>query len=286
MMKKNIDQMVILQAIDLLLPHVATDGFDANIADEALRLIKSIKRKLDFSEDDTSLQSNSEVLKVLSSELSQLIVTPETNRNAKDRLGESGDLSPNLYSLEFGENFKEVFAKFGIRRRHVEDVVFSPDSFEHFSPGDEFKEKVYISLYSKVIEVDGQSDFSIVVQTVRNKSTQRIDAVWKVCHDLLGVSRSSSSETLFKAFIEHYGVDINIFGEDVGKLLFYKQFNLSKSVGLNDFVKFNRRGRACYLSQYIRVSNGGGMMDVALAYIIDLTLYKKDLLFMGQHVSY
>jgi hypothetical protein len=147
---------------DLSLP---TEGHEAVVLEEVLRNLR-------LSRSELTAANRPVILEELYTQTLSNALTEERVSAARQRLGMSGDLRPDLYKLEFPDSFS-LFEQLGTRRAHVQAAISSPDKVQHLLP-ERIRpdDTAFVSLFLKRIESSGRDSFFLLIQTRRSQDTQ------------------------------------------------------------------------------------------------------------------
>jgi hypothetical protein len=240
--------------------------------------LAEIQANLSIDPADQSAMTKAKILEFLAKEMSGPVVRGTRGEQAKRRLGQRGDLRPDFYKIEFGDSFHEA-EKRGIRKSHVEDALRHPDEVQHLLPERIQKEGFpAVSLYAKNHGEQRSADqFTLLVQTTREGYTQRVDSTWRVYHSDVNLSQAHEPLDLLRAFVEVYGLYCRVGNSAPAKFFLYEAFPLTPGQRPTEILKIDvPQGVFFETSSLIRVSSLG-VIEVAIAYVIDMVRYMNDL---------
>ncbi len=251
---------------------------DVELSEAEKALLEEIRTQLELDAGDNSSGSQTQILQTLHTEMSApLREHPERAEAARARLGHLGILPERLYRIRFGDQFRES-EKFGIRRSHVEEAIGHPDHAQHILPESiRSGEHPAVSLFTKTVQGQRSYDtFTLLVTATRENAVQRVDLAWRVYHSDVTISQAYEPLNVLRAFVEKYGIECRVGSSAPAKFFCYEAFPLLPSQrAMNPITSISstEKGLASFL---YRVSPLG-VLEVALAYTIDLTQYGDDL---------
>lgn len=245
-------------------------------------VLKEIRQKLKLRPGDSSQESLAKIYEFLSNAISELSLEGEDVTGLKNDVGQDGLLRSDLYQIQIAKDVKANFSQF-VRPSHIEDAVHRPSLVAHLLPehfGIIAQEKA-ISLYFKIHEAQKQQDvFSLLVIAERKGATLLITNAWRVYQSDIGVDfyKVKSPLEVLRAFIDKYGLEFEV-GSQKTKFILYQKIDLPSADAEHDILKFEGQyqNREIATAFMIRISKDPPYVEIALAYIIDLSLYKNDL---------
>jgi hypothetical protein len=264
-------------ATDLLLPHPR----DIESSPTVDALLAEVRTQVKVSPSDNSSEARAAILNFLAQQFADYLLA--TRKPAiRARLGASGELPASLYRLTFPDSFRQA-AKRGIRRSHVENAVFSPDAVEHLLP-----EKLQqagspaASIYGKILgEPSSRNQYTLLVITQRNQDVQAYGSAWRVYHSDVDVSKATTLIDRLRAFVDVYGLEISVGGiRSTEKLILYRSFQATKDSKPTQLVQIHSDTTPLprfEMHHFLKVTSPGGLVEVAIAFAIDLTRYEQDL---------
>lgn len=249
------------------------------IKSSLLAIFGEVRKKLKLATDDNSYEARTKILKFLSDEMKNLVFNEVNFKQAKDRIGLKGDLSPKQYSIKFGDISKELNSR-GIRNSHVEDVLHNPDYVEHLLRGVAVDLKdTPISIYAKEnLGNKKQDKFILVVEAKREGSTLQVSQAWRVYYSDVKLFQPLSPVGILKSFVEKYGISFQIGDALPTKFCLYETISAPLSVQPKDIIKINSERAQSFVANFLIKQSSLGPIEVGLAYVIDTLKYKQDLL--------
>lgn len=243
-------------------------------------LLAEIRRIAKLRPADDSARARTVILSHLSKAMADQTLDNARVNEIKARLGQRGELPATLYRLQFRDSLREA-EKRGIKRSHIEDVVYARDSMvEHLLP-DQIQVGGYpaVSIYGKTYgETRSRDRFTLLVLTNRANDVQVFDAAWRVYHSDVDVSKVSSLLDLLRAFVGVYGLDISLSDLPRERFIFYKTFQTAPSPKPTKLIQVFADITPMpnfEVSSFFRY-DPNGLMEVAIAFAINLTRYKED----------
>src|SRR5262245_12536609 len=192
------------------------------------QVLNEVRNHLKLSAYDQSRQAQTKILDFLNKTMVDLILPPAKIPTVRARLGQRGDLRPELYQIKFGASFQDE-EKRGIRRSHVVRAMQEPDAVEHLAP-DWSSESPYpaFSLYLKHQGEAGPNRFILLVQAVRKDDVQLVGPAWRVYLKEVDLSGADSPLDVLGAFVEVYGLKLSIGQSEPRKFFLYVSIPLEE----------------------------------------------------------
>lgn len=241
-------------------------------------VLAEIQGNLKIEPSDHSTTAKAKILEFLTKEMSEPVVGGARGEQAKIRLGQRGDLRPDFYKIEFGDSFREA-EKRGIKKSHVEDALRHPDEVQHLIP-ERIRAEGFpaVSLYTRHHGHQRSTDrFTLLVQTMREGYTQRISSTWRVYHSDVNLSQAHEPLDMLRAFVDVYGLYCRVGTSVPAKFFFYEAFPLVPGQRPTEMLKFDAPQEALFDSSFLVRVSPLGVIEVAIAYVIDLGRYMSDL---------
>ncbi len=251
-----------------------------------LLVLKEAMECLKIQPNDKSIESRTKLFIFLSGELSKLALNASERREARARLGDRGDLNLELYKINFGISFNQV-SNYGVRRSHVESSMRKPDNVQHLV-GERFDQenRKNISLfstfkYSNQIE----NSFYLFVEAVREDDQLNVISAWRIYPSDVDTRDTRFPLDLLKAFVNVYGLEFRIADYATHKFLIYDAFPFQAKARENKLIEIlNASNDDFYQNFFVRISTLN-VLEVSMAYCINLTKYAKDLMKHGVHIT-
>lgn len=271
-----------------LLPYPGVNQLiDARRSDSELHssVLREARQKVKVNIDDNSLGANGKLLNFISREISNIVIQGNKDKEAKDRLGQSGDLNLELYNIVFPNEFAR-YLKYGIRKTHIESAIRSPDYFQHLLPQITLENSSGFTLFTKYHGSDiHENSFVLLVQAQRHKSTLAVTAAWRVYLSDVNLSKALWPIDVLREFVEIYGFDED-WGIAVSKFLFNEVVTFEEALNNyqleNRIKKINPQGICIFVAHRDKARH---LLNVAVAYAIDLKKYELDLKKHGVHLT-
>jgi hypothetical protein len=233
-----------------------------------------------------TLQQRSAAIDLISESLSAAIIV-DTGRDVRTRLGDKGLLSPRQYKVVFSDAFKSVTEPLGIRRAHVTAVINNPDAVEHIHLR-EAKEGESFSLFAKTFadaNKEASRAFTLLVVPRREGEEQIVGDAYRIYHDDIPINPGSTPLDLLRAFVSKYGCAIRVGEAPASKFLFDQVVPLGERRRVVEVLRDQLPpGTEVKVNSIIRVSRLQ-VIEVALAYGIDITRYREMLISRGGDVQ-
>ncbi|MGR3218257.1 MAG: hypothetical protein ACUZ8H_00380 [Candidatus Anammoxibacter sp.] len=282
---KNINTLEVQHLLSLatksLLPNpgISTpEALNVEIKSRLPKVLREVRKKLKLATRDNSREAKSKMLGFLSSEMTSLFFNEVKFKQAKDRIGLKGDLRPNQYSIKIGDISKEFNSR-GIRNSHVENVLRNPDYVEHLLRGATVANDTPISVFVKENLEDKKHDkFILVVETNRDGSTLMVSQAWRVYYSDVELSQHLSPVNILQSFVMKYGISFQIADSHPKKFYLYETVSAPLCGQPKESIKINQESNKSIVVSFHFKENPSGLIEIALAYVIDTDKYKEDLL--------
>src|SRR5262245_50699802 len=119
-----------------LIEHLTPQPYEKKPPEPTSELLRELQERAKVKPNDTSQNATAKVLRLAAQELTARILTPETEKQARDRLGDRGRLPLGTYQIQFPHaELLAHFAHRGIRTSHLSDALRHPDKFQHLQAG-------------------------------------------------------------------------------------------------------------------------------------------------------
>lgn len=191
----------------MLLPHPRGVA-GAEVGDAHRRVLSLLAEKAGVQVGDTSQDATTRIFRELNREMAEAVLGPESRKAARERVGASGDLRPDLYEVKFRPEFALEETR-GIRRRYVEDAIRAPSAIQHL-PSAMIDDPVGTTLVLQHVSHTSAGDSILLVHALREGARLTIMKAWRVYLDDLASAAFSSPLELFFHFVNRYGVSFTL----------------------------------------------------------------------------
>lgn len=259
-------------AIEFLLPK---PGEEVTTDETTSELLTQVRQRIHRGRKDVRVESN-KVFEFLFNELKDVVIDDESRVRA--RLGQRGELPLYLYRAQFQPSFRDA-QKLGIRRAHVEAALARPDAVQHVKPPlKDPRNFPSISLYAKYQNGNRFNAHALIVETERRGDTQLVETAWRVYPSEVDVSKAESPLDVLHAFIDTYGLEFRVGDGEKTKWVYYQTFTLPPGQEKTQVLKFENPGLVSHTGHAIvSIDKTSRLVEVALAYVVNLSKYSVDL---------
>jgi hypothetical protein len=221
--------------------------------------------------------------------MDEVTVSKEKVDAAVARLSQAGRLSPSSYTAIFQESFQTQFFPLGVTKRQVEEALHQPDDYQHLMT--ERSPKYEDNVFSLFMKWNGgrkgQDPNWLLVQSYRRGLEQIPQSAWRIYPTEIDLSQAAAPLDVLKAFVEKFGTMIELAGHK-GK--FIESASVSKELAAMGFglaFKFESEGpNINYFNSWsFRHTTDPTMIDVGIAYCINLNRYRSNLISHGVSVG-
>lgn len=229
---------------------------------------------------DKALWSESDLLRfrnALAHSLERGPTTPDRARAARGRLGNAGLLRASEYKIEWPDSLRD-FESFGERRTHIERAIFEADVVQHLSNRgqDTSRQTEGITLFVRMVTPNAGSEFAHLVVMNRKEATLRFMASWRVIRRLVEWTPEMTALDLLKRFVDVFGLPFQAVRGYPTKFLLHDAVPWDGKSSPQQMLKVMAGPVADFRAQFaVRLSADLGVLEVALAYVIDVARYKK-----------
>jgi hypothetical protein len=248
--------------------------------DEILRsnLLSEVYGKLHINPPAQSESQKAELYRFLTKEMSNAALSATNTDEIKKRVGQRGDLRPDLYSIEIPPEARALAKQRSISLAEITNALEQPHEVEHLLGGvlSSTKSENAISVYSQEKETvsTGEHSFLLVLSRRTGYHQQVMEAI-RIYPSDVHIDDVVSPLALFKAFIEKYGFVLKVAGR-TGKFFLYETIpyhgDFAKLVEYPPGFERETRHRTCLF-----VKHSLGKVEVALVYSINEGRYLTDL---------
>lgn len=245
------------------------------------RLLQEIRIRLGLRRDDNSPKAISRIHQYLSEEMRRATLSKTNISEVRARIGQRGDLSPQLYQVVLADTMKLTLKFWGISQTDVEDTALFPHAVEHLTPkGHELEDNKALSLYIKTYKLRKKEDvYTLVVLSNREGYKQILLDAWRVYHSDVDLTKTKTPLDVLRAFVSEYGFTIRV-GDKTSKMFLYEEVQVEKGKKTSDLMQVEtpnkEAGQASWLSEGIP---GGVRLVIALS--INQEKYRADLIRHG-----
>jgi len=253
-----------------------------------LQVLDEVRNKLKVSESDHSIETTFRILNLLSEEISQVALSTSDLSSLKNKLGERGELRPDLYDITFLHSF-EASEVHGTRKGHVVEAIRSPDQLQHlFAPTETWKEEaeamglsIYIKRHNRE---DSSKFFSLVVVARRRGCSLEVFNAWRIYHNEVRIPPERTPLDLLRGLAEHYGYTLTISGSE-SKFFMYEILTNIKSFSPWDIAKIHTENGRIWSNMFFTQGRIHGVVKLMIAFVLDGSKYARDLKRHGVQVS-
>lgn len=285
---KNLEQSVaegvLSQIADDLLPNPYSDDTTRHgIGDPQLKKVvtSEIRQYLKIAPDDFSSEALARLQDFISARLESITLDGYDLSEVRARVGERGDLRPDLYEVVFNESFSEPMSR-GIRRTHVESAVRRPDKAEHLYPQRHLTTKENTELISFFVKHFNTSDgFALLVMCFRNGYKQTVVDAWRVYYSDVRFSQQYKPREILRAFLERFGYRVRV-SDEVDYLFLYR--NIYYPIELEnkrlievDALEAAENGKVHFIVVPHEPGRVSQMFEVLVAFAYDTVKYAESL---------
>lgn len=204
-----------------------------------------------------------------------LSLDSEKRNDAKQRLGQRGELATSQYNIEFSDNFKR-FQNYGVKRADVKKTLTSPDLFQHLlREQDVDADQAALSVYVKKKKIR-QHESVLLVQAKRNGDTLLVVAAWRFFTKALVEPQPENASEYLEQFANYFGLEFSVADSLPKKFFRYEAYPmLSKHTQKILDIK-NSENVSFDAFSLMRVSPLG-VVEVSLAYVVNKNKYVQHL---------
>jgi len=243
---------------------------DPNLND---RVMQEIYHRLDINPEDESAEARGRIYGLLSREMSDAVLTGVNLKPIKERLGQRGDLRPDLYIMKVRRDVQEELPLRKLKGYEVKASVERPDNYEHLLPEHFGKQYDAVSVYVK--DFGGIDPYTILVQTHRKGDVQTVFQAWKIYHSDVDLSSVHTPLEQLLAFIGVYGVPARFGYEESTFVLYQEVPRIGDTFNIASFVGNYPNGTELRLFAFFQVKQTS--FEIAIGYAINMSLYYADL---------
>lgn len=240
----------------------------------AQHLLQELSRRAEVTHIKNPSEVRGRVFSVLAQELSGYALQSANLDEIKTRLGNRGELRSDYYKIEMPPSIR-VLQKRGIRPSHIERAIRQPSAVEHFSQsGFDPQGEQLLSMFAKIIgsPADARA-FTLLVETRRKGATQMVLTAWRIYHSDIKWPARVTPLLILQAFVEAFGLRFQVGGAPETKFLLYQRIPVAKNRESTNLIAITNPERHDFAVQNLLKINSDGYVEVAIAYVIDMTAY-------------
>ncbi len=240
------------------------------------KVISEIRGNLGLQADDNSPKALNRIHRLLLSEMTKSVLSDADEAEIRERLGQKGDLSPNLYQVKFSDA-SSYFIKTGISRVVAESVVKNPDYFQHLHPDENgLNPENSTSLFTKMfIGGEIQNNHTLIVVAQRQGFVQLIQEAWILYHVDVDITQAKTPLDMLKLFVQKYGENMMVAGKEGS---FFWEEKIPIVFGKpSDIMRIPNTDKHNDWIACTQIKENDGFVEIGHAYSINLTKYKADL---------
>lgn len=272
------DVAAILAGLTLsLLPAEETEGSVVTPVNESLRnkVLSEVYQKLRLSPSEQSETHKAEVFSYLAKEMSRAALSTANIEEIKERVGQRGDLRPNLYTIKIPPEARKLAAERSISVGEITEAVEHPDEVEHLLPERFGANGEAVSLYSQKWETTKSGELSTLLVLTRRKGyTQTVLDVIRIYDSDVNLSNANTPLDMLRAFVEVYG-QLQQVGERREKFFLYETIPFYGDQAEVIKVPNEPEGELAITRFFCKFS--ATTVEVAIAYTILERKYRSDL---------
>jgi hypothetical protein len=255
--------------------HRIEDSIDENLRSN---LLSEVYGKLHINPPAQSESQKAELYRFLTQEMSNAALSATNTDEIKKRVGQRGDLRPDLYSIEIPPEARSLAKQRSISLGEITNALEQPDEVEHLLGGvlSSANSEKAISMYSQEQETVSTGEHSfLLVLSRRTGYHQQVMEPIRIYPSDVHIDDAIGPLALLEAFIEKYGFVLKVAGR-TGKFFLYEtipyQGDFAKLVEYPPGFEKETNHRTCLF-----VKQSMGKVEVALVYSIDERRYLTDL---------
>lgn len=267
-MDPAVAQQVLGDAADTLLP----SPYPSRVSNKnpiLENVFSEARQRLQLDPHDSSPRAFSRILELLTDEMQESALSEDDEKEARDRLGQTGLLRPNQYRIVFTRAFLDNSVKLGILRSNAGDAVRSPEYVSHLGTAlYPSRNEKPISIYARASGTDSGNRYFLLVVSRREGGVQFVEQGWRVYTDAVDLSKTENAMDILVEFLKVYGMDLALDSNLPTRVIVEQALQDTKHFKLNvGLAGETRFGALCVY--------GGGKSGgvVHLAYKVDLDKY-------------
>jgi len=258
-------------------PH---DAVDVGLQAEVTRKLLAHFRIPDFDPGHPTPENPRQVArmyKALADAMASQALPRSRVAAAKARLGEKGLLPPSDFRIAFSEQFDQARDDSAVSRSSALKAITKPDQHEHFVPQSYgVDEADPISLFVRFQHPTRGVPYILLIMCVRRRDVLQVMQGWRVYPDEVDVADARKPLDILRALTDAYGDDLTV-GSKRGKFFLYERVPVDPVRETTFISGLSPRFLASF---FIRPSDNGTLLEVSMAFAIDLDKYTAAL---GRH---
>lgn len=279
--------LLLAAAVDQLVPKprlTEVRTFHGQTEELVQATIAEARRTLRLREGDNTPNARKQLLDFFARGMSEQLLTPRSERHARERLGAKGSLDLEAYQLVFGDYFDREIRKSGIRKSDVREAIKRADAVQHFPLRLEEEPTAELVSLVTVTRDEPTARNTLLVEMMRQKDRLRVSNVWRVFHSDVDLTRARAPLDVLRAFLGVFGLDVVLANRGRARLV------EQEAIPLNDLpgnvrllvqqqqfkqivtVPDTRPGSPFVITSYFRVSPLG-VLEIQLCYAVDTARY-------------
>lgn len=252
-----------------------------SIKEEVYQLLK-------IDPTDLSSANQAKVFQFLAREMRSIALADADLNSIKWRVGQRGDLRPDLYEIEFSAGFANYEA-LGVRRNHAIDTIRDFDDVEEVLP-DRFQGGyvLFIKTHNKMNERDR---FSLLVCARRKGDSLVVMTAWRIYHSDVDVSKARSLIDFLESFAESFGFRITL-GNKQGKFILHETVEVATTTRVDQIVHIHEAHPASsdteesiIINYVIRKSDIKRLFEFGIVFALDAKKYLTSIRSHGVEAS-
>lgn len=245
-------------------------------------LLVDFRKQLKIAQNDNSPSAINKLISFISFQLEQDILKSSKIHSLRERVGQKGNLRPDLYDISFSQNFIDLNSTLGISKERVRKLIENPDFVEHLLPEKYGMESgIATSLFVQTSTKPEAN--SLLVLALRTKAKLRVDGAWIIFHDEIDTSKIQSPLDLLKVFVERYGVKI-LCGSVSEKFIIYEKSQILFGAATNVF-QLVEPPKNIEIDARFNHSIKGNTVEISVAFALNMTEYISGLIRHGVKVA-
>jgi hypothetical protein len=284
-LERNEAEKVLASFAKTMLPTPDERAPEFSDRDLAGRLLRELNERARVDRVRDPAEARGRVFSVLAQELSNYALKSANLDEIKARLGARGDLRPDSYKIEIPPVILEL-QKRGIRSNQIRSAISEPSAVEHLSwNGFDQADETLLSIFAKTTgPVNAAHSFTLLVEAQRQNATLKVLTAWRVYNSDILWPSPATPLTLLKAFVDAFGVPFAVGNGQPTKFVLYERIPLPEKPSSTNLVIMHSLPLHPFEAHQMFRIDPQGYAEVAIAYVIDLTIYHSALTRQGINV--